>query len=161
MPEKKLSKYVTEAEGWKSDTAARLKISNVPDAATIEKMKYVATEIFDKVREFAGGPLHVNSFYRSPELNAAIKGSKSSQHMKGEAIDMDCDQFGNSTNEAIFHYIKDNLDFDQLIWEYPDKEGTPSWIHCSKVSYKKNRKQVLVALSTGYVKFADWKPGTV
>lgn len=153
----KLSKYCSYGEATKSDAAVRKGIDNTPNESQIEAMKYVASEIFDKVREFAGGPVHINSFYRSPELNAAIGGAKLSQHMKGEAIDIDCDQFGNSENELIFKFVKDNLEFDQLIWEF-GTEKRPDWIHVSKVQNKKNRMDVKRAYKTAsgdtqYVEF--------
>lgn len=141
----KLSKYLSYAEGVKSQTATRLGINNTPDPQTLERMKYVASEIFDKVREHVGGPLAATSFYRSHELNKAIGGATSSQHCKGEAIDIDADVFGNGTNKQILKYIKDNLEFDQLINEFPDKDGNPSWVHVSKVNHRPNRFQILTA----------------
>lgn len=157
----KISKYITFEEATKSQTAIRLGIQNQPDKNQLESMKYVATNIFDVVREFVGGPLHASSFFRSEKLNAAIGGSsKTSQHMKGEAIDIDCDTFGNGTNNEVFNFIKDGLEFDQLIGEYPDASGKWSWVH---VSLKKsgNRKQVLVKLKNKYIPFSDFKVGMV
>lgn len=143
-----LSKYLTLDEAIKSPTAKRLGILNMPGEIEIENMRYTAAEIFDPVREHIGGPLFASSFYRSPELNAATPGSsETSQHMTGEAVDIDADAFGNGTNLQIFNFIKDRLKFDQLILEYPDATGRPSWIHCSKRRPpNKNRGQVLVKL---------------
>ena len=104
-------------------------------------MRYVAKEIFDKAREHFNIPIAVSSFYRSKELNNEIGGSVTSQHVTGQAIDIDGDILGGVENCEIFDYIYENLEFDQLIWEYGDKEN-PAWVH---VSLKKdnNRKQVI------------------
>mgnify|MGYP006921438617 FL=1 len=116
-----ISKYLNYEEATKSQTATRLGIKNEPNTQQLEAMKYVAVNVFDKVREFVGGPLHASSFFRSEKLNAAIGGSsKTSQHMKGEAIDIDCDTFGHGTNQGIFDYIRVNLEYDQVIGEYSD-----------------------------------------
>ena len=158
----KLSTYVTLAEATKSQTATRLGIDNIPPEDVLENMKFVAREVFDKVREFVGGPLAATSFYRSAELNAAIGGSSpTSQHMTGEAIDIDCDVFGFGDNMQIFAYISKNLEFDQVILEYPDKEGKPAWVHCSAKRAGLNRHQRLVKLKDKYVDFNNWAPGEV
>lgn len=76
-------------------------------------------------------------------LNVAVKGSATSQHMKGQAIDIDADIFNNGlSNYQIFHWLKDNVDFDQLIWEYGNSRE-PAWVHVSYVSPLKNRNQIL------------------
>jgi len=127
----------------------------------LDNMKYVATEIFDKAREYAGGPLLASSFFRCKELNDSVPGSsKTSQHMTGEAIDIDCDAYGYSSNKGIFLYILNNLAFDQLILEYPDETGKPSWVHVSK-SKKKNRHEVLVKLKAKYIRYEDYKVGMI
>ena len=135
-----LSKYVTLSEAIRSQTATRKGIGNNPDPEQIKKMKLVATKCFDPVREFANTALYISSFFRSVELNFEIGGSQTSQHCKAEAIDIDADVYGGISNREIFNYIKDNLDFDQLIWEFGDKNN-PAWVH---VSYKEvgNRKKV-------------------
>jgi zinc D-Ala-D-Ala carboxypeptidase len=156
-----ISKYLNYEEATKSQTAIRLGIKNEPNPQQLEAMKYVAVNVFDKVREFVGGPLHASSFFRSDKLNAAIGGSsKTSQHMKGEAIDIDCDTFGHGTNQEVFNYIRVNLDYDQVIGEYPDAKGKWSWVH---VSLKKsgNRKQVLVKLKDKYINYSDYKIGMI
>lgn len=158
-----ISKYLTLAEAIKSQTAIRKGIDNTPDAEQLENMKYVATEIFDKVRDFVGGPLNASSFFRSKKLNDAIGGSSTtSQHMKGEAIDIDCDTFGNGTNNEVFEFIMNKLDKDQVILEYPNEKGDPAWVHVSKVRPpKKNRNQVLVKLKDRYIPYSQWKVGMV
>jgi len=99
--------------------------------------------VFEPLREWVDAPIKVNSMFRSLELNTALKGSKTSSHMKGEA--MDITSMGGKSNLEMFYYIKDNLCFDQLIWEF-GKE--PKWLH---VSYNKdnNRQQVLVTKKRG------------
>ena len=92
----------------------------------------IATNIFEPLREWVGGAIKINSMFRSEELNKAIGGSSKSQHCQGRAIDLD-DTFGHKTNAQMFQYIKDNLDFDQLIWEFGD-ENNPDWVHVSYVS---------------------------
>lgn len=157
----KISKYISLEEATKSQTAVRLGINNQPNEDQLEKMKYVATEVFDPVREYVGGPLHASSFFRGKELNDATPGSsKTSQHMSGEAIDIDCDTFGFGSNNSVMDFIMKNLEFDQCIGEYPDATGKFSWVH---VSRKKgpNRRQVLVKLRDRYVNFQDWKTGDV
>lgn len=137
-----ISKYCTYGEAIRSDTASRLGIPNIPDVAQLSNMEYVASEIFDKIREHFNVPLTVSSFFRSPNLNFSTPGaSKTSQHMKGEAID----HYLSGRNAEIFKWVKDNikeLDFDQMIWEYGTKEE-PAWVHISKVSYRKNRNEIL------------------
>jgi zinc D-Ala-D-Ala carboxypeptidase len=151
----KISKYLTLSEAIKSNTANKLGIKNIPTPEHLVNMKYIASEIFDKVREHIGGALYVSSFYRSPELNKGVKGaSATSQHQTGQAMDIDTKRYGNGTNKQVFDYIKDNLNFDQLIWEFgTDKE--PDWVH---VSLKKsgNRKRVLKAIKqNGVIKYVN------
>jgi zinc D-Ala-D-Ala carboxypeptidase len=138
----KLSKYVTLKEAIKSNTATRLGVDNSPSPSHLEVMKRTAALLFDPIREFINAPLGVSSFYRSKKLNTAIKGSITSQHCKGEAIDIDCDMYGYSTNKEVFDFIKDFLDFNQLIWEYGNEEE-PAWVHVSQNDDGPNRKQIL------------------
>lgn len=157
-----ISKYLTLDEATKSPNAMRLGIANLPDDKQLANMKHVASEIFDKVRDHVGGPLHASSFFRSKELNDATPGSSAtSQHMTGEAIDIDCDTFQNGTNMQVFNFIKTYLLFDQLILEYPDKTGKPSWIHVSRRRLGVNRGQILVKLKAKYIPFSQWSVGMV
>lgn len=135
-----ISQYVSYEEAVKSQTAERKNIPNQPNTEQTENMKYVARNVFDKVREAMGVPLYVSSFFRSPALNKAIGGSKTSEHMEGCAIDIDHP----TLNKQIFEYIKDNLPFNQLIWEFGD-EDSPAWVHVSLRKDGENKKQVLVA----------------
>jgi hypothetical protein len=106
-------------------------------------MKLLAEKVFEPLREWVDAPIKVNSMFRSLELNTALKGSKTSSHMKGEA--MDITSMGGKSNLEMFYWIKDNLEFDQLIWEF-GKE--PKWLHVS-YSAVKNRKQILVTKKRG------------
>jgi len=136
-----LSKNLSLSEAIKSQTATRRGIDNVPVGEHLLNLKRLAHFIFQPCRDKLG-PLALSSGYRSGELNEAIGGASSSQHCKGQAFDIDGDKTGVS-NRKIFNFIKDNLEFDQLIWEFGnDKE--PDWVH---VSYKEgaNRKQILKA----------------
>jgi zinc D-Ala-D-Ala carboxypeptidase len=137
---KDISDHITYDEATVSQTATRKGIKNTPTAAELARMKNVATKIFDKVRDHFGVPIKVSSFFRSKELNAAVGGSKTSQHMTGEAIDMQA--LSKITNVQIYNYIKDNCDFDQLIWEYGN-DTNPAWVHVSLRLVGKNRKQIL------------------
>ena len=158
-----ISKYLTLKEATYSQTAIAKGIANTPTEDQIEAMRHVATRVFDPVREFVGGPLFASSFFRSKELNKLIGGSSTtSQHKKFEAIDIDADLFGNGDNLKIFWFIVENLKFDQLILEYPDEKGKPSWIHVSLCrDPKKNRREVLVKLKAKYVRFLDYQIGDV
>ena len=138
----KLSQHLDLSEVIRSDSAKRNGISNMPTPEHIENFKLLAEKIFEPVREHFGVPIRISSGYRSKELNAITKGASStSQHCKGQAIDIDMD--GTSlTNKQVFDYIKDNLPFDQLIWEFGNEENC-DWVH---VSYVPNgRKQILKA----------------
>ena len=138
-----ISKHVSYKEGVYSITATRLGIDNTPGDDQLHLMEITAEKIFEPLREFVGGPIKINSFYRCPELNTAIGGSATSQHCKGQAMDID-DTFGKATNAEMYHWIKDNLDFDQMIWEFGD-EDNPAWVHVSYVSPEKNRNRCLKA----------------
>ena len=137
------SKHVSWKEGVYSRTADRRGLDNIPGNDEILEMINIAEDIFEPLREWVGGPIKINSFFRGEPVNTAIGGSKRSQHMKGQAMDID-DTFGHKTNAEMYHYIKDNLDFDQLIWEFGDDEN-PNWIHVSYVTNRPNRKKLTVA----------------
>lgn len=139
-----LSKNLSLAEATKSATAIKHGIANDPTPEHLQNLKELAESVFQPIREHFGVPLAVSSGYRSEALNQRIGGSKSSQHMQGKAVDLDAHIFGGVTNREVFDYIKDNLEFDQLIFEF-GTEQEPDWVH---VSYNKgdNRKQVLRAV---------------
>ena len=139
----KISKHISFREGVYSITAKRLGLDNTPNDEQLANMELVAKEIFEPLRAWVGGPIKINSFFRSPKLNKAIGGSSKSQHCKGQAIDID-DTFKRSSNAAMYRFIKDNLDFDQMIWEFGD-DNNPDWVHVSYISKKENRNRCLKA----------------
>lgn len=145
---KRISKHISYKEAVGSNYAKQKGIKNKPNEEQVENMKLLAEKVFEPLREWVGCPIRVNSMFRSKELNSAIKGSSTSSHMKGEAMDitsMACGKENCKSNLDMFHWIKDNLEFDQLIWEFGSE---PKWLH---VSYNKdnNRKQVLVTKKRG------------
>jgi zinc D-Ala-D-Ala carboxypeptidase len=143
----KLSNHLDLSEVTRSESAKRNGISNMPTEEHIENFKLLAEKVFEPIREHFGVPIHISSGYRSKELNAKIGGSSSSQHCKGEAIDIDMDGTPNGvTNADVFNYIKDNLKFDQLIWEF-GTDKNPDWVHVS-YSEVKNRGQKLKAIKS-------------
>ena len=139
----KISNHISYKEGVYSNTATRKGIDNIPDEDQLANMQLIADEIFEPLRIYVNGPIKINSFFRSIELNKAIGGSSKSQHCKGQAIDID-DTFGRMTNTEMYNFIKENLDFDQLIWEFGD-EDNPAWVHVSYVSKEDNRNRCLLA----------------
>jgi|TARA_S200002703_G_C3687396_1_gene211072 zinc D-Ala-D-Ala carboxypeptidase len=139
-----ISKHISDKEATKSVTALRLGIDNTPCGKTLSNMKLVAQWVFEPLREWVGGPIKINSFYRSRALNEAIGGSTLSMHMRGQAIDID-DVYGHKTNKEMFNWIKENLDFDTLIYEFGNEEN-PDWLHISYVNAEKNRNRVLRAV---------------
>jgi zinc D-Ala-D-Ala carboxypeptidase len=138
-----ISKHISWNEAVKSKTAEKNEIENIPNENQIQEMKKLAKNIFEPLREWAEHPIGVNSFFRSPELCLKLKSKATSQHTKGQAIDID--SLGDKSNADLFYYIKDNLNFDQLIWEFGDDEN-PDWIHVSFVSNSANRGNVLKAI---------------
>jgi hypothetical protein len=138
----RLSKHLKVKEVTKSITANRLGIDNSPTEEHLKNLKTIAEIVFEPLREHFNVAIGIASGYRSKSLNEAVNGSERSQHCKGQALDIDADIYGELTNKEIFDYIKDTLDFDQMIWEAgTDKE--PAWVHVSYVSTESNRKQIL------------------
>jgi hypothetical protein len=153
-----LSKNLSLAEVTRSETAKRRGISNMPTPEHIENFKKLAENVFQPIRDHFGCPIHISSGYRSEALNKAIGGAgkvingkyvASSQHCHGEAIDIDMDGSASGvTNKEVFDYIKENLNFDQLIWEF-GTDANPDWVHVSFDSLGKQRKQILKAVKKG------------
>lgn len=139
-----LSKNLSLSEMIISSEAKRKGISNKPTEEHISNMKKLAINVFQPIREHFNSPIHISSGYRSLALNKAIKGSATSQHCSGEAMDIDMDATS-ITNAEVFNYIKENLVFDQLIWEFGTNEN-PDWVHVSYESTGKQRKQILKAV---------------
>ena len=138
-----ISKHVSYKEGVYSTTAMRRGIKNTPNDSQLANMELLAENVFEPLRKYVGGPIKINSFFRSVKLNKAIGGSSKSQHCHGQAMDID-DTFKVVANSDMYNYIKNNLDFDQLIWEFGDDEN-PSWIHVSYISEEDNRRRCLRA----------------
>ena len=139
---KNLSKNLSYSEAIHSDTAVRRHINNEPNAEQLAAMVFISNNVFQPMRDFFGYPIRINSFFRSLTLNRAIGGSRTSQHCSGEAFDIR--GTNGVSNADLFNYIVDNLDFDQLIWEF-GTDSEPRWVH---VSLKKdnNRGQILKAV---------------
>jgi zinc D-Ala-D-Ala carboxypeptidase len=144
----KISTHLNLAEVTRSDTAKRNGIDNTPTAEHLENFKLLAEKVFEPIREHFKTPILISSGYRSQALNSFIKGSATSQHCKGEAIDIDMDgSNGGVTNKMVFDFIVSRLDFDQIIWEF-GSDSNPDWVHVS-YSKKGNRKQKLKAVRVG------------
>ena len=139
----RISKHISYKEATQSQTAVRKGINNEPDAYQLQNMQVLAEKVFEPLREHFGVPIAINSFFRSQKLNKAIGGVAGSQHTHGRAIDVD-DTLGGVSNKQMFEYIKANLDFDQLIWEFGNDKN-PDWVHISYVSPTENRNRVLRA----------------
>jgi hypothetical protein len=150
-----LSEHFELAEFIRSSTAKRASISNMPTNAHLENIKLLCEKVLEPIRVHFARPIILSSGYRSSALNRAVGGSSSSQHCSGEAADIDMDGT-NVTNAQIFNYIKDNLEFDQLIWEF-GTDTNPDWVHVSYESNGRQRKQILRAVkkngSTSYISY--------
>ena len=152
-----LSEHLSLAEVTRSETAKRKGVSNQPTEAHIANFKLLAENIFEPIRNHFEKPIFISSGYRSAALNKAIGGAASSQHCTGEAIDIDMDgHAGGIANKMVFDYIKDSLNFDQLIWEF-GTDANPDWVHVSYESTGRQRKQILKAVrkngATSYVPY--------
>lgn len=141
----KISEHLDLSELVRSESAKRNGIINNPTPAHLINLKLLAEKVFEPIRKNFRCPIHISSAYRSKELNSFVKGSANSQHCTGEALDLDMGDSANGvTNKMVFDYIKDNIEFDQLIWEFGTKEN-PDWVHVSYESTGKQRKQILRA----------------
>ena len=141
----KLSKNLSLNEVIKSNTALRRGIDNTPTEAHLENLKYIAEKIFQPIREHFGVPIYISSGYRSKELNEAIGGSPRSFHSHGMALDLDQDGRNRGVSNAdVFYYIKDNLQFTELIWEFGD-ETNPNWVHVAIAPGREDEKKIKIA----------------
>lgn len=138
-----ISKHISMKEAVYSNTATRRGIDNTPGEYELQNMELLARKVFEPLREHVGKPIKINSFYRSAELNQAIGGSSKSQHCEGRAIDID-DTYGHMSNADMYTFIKENLDFDQMIWEF-GTEDNPNWVHVSYIDPETNRNRCLQA----------------
>ena len=149
-----ISKHISYKEATRSTTAMRLSIENKPNDYELQNMELIAEKVFEPLRKAVNGPIKINSFFRSEDLNKAIGGSTRSQHCQGRAIDLD-DTYGYMSNYDMYYYIKNNLDFDQLIYEF-GTEKNPDWVHVSYVDADSNRKRCLKAIKeNGKTKYID------
>jgi len=143
------------AEFTRSESAKRHGVSNQPTAEHLENIKVLCERVLEPIR-MKFGPINISSGYRSKVLNHYIGGSLRSQHCEGKAADIDMDGMGDVLNVDIFEYIKNSLEFDQLIWEFGNPLN-PDWVH---VSYNQgnNRKQVLRAIKVnGKTAYSPYK----
>jgi hypothetical protein len=138
----KISKHISYKEATHSNTATRRGIANIPNDTQLKAMKTLAEKVFEPIRIHFNEPIRITSFFRSVALNKQIGGSQKSQHCKGEAIDLVA--MNGITNKQVYDYIKKNLVFDQLIWEF-GTDKNPDWVHVSYTTTKTNRKQLLKA----------------
>lgn len=136
---KKLSEHFTLSEFCRSDTATRLGLTNNPTTPQqMEAMIALCKNILEPLRVHLGKPVRINSGFRSPKVNKAVGGAKNSQHMKGEAADIECDHMQNDELVAVIMDLE--LPYDQLILEHCDPNVPFSgWVHVSHSLY--NRKQ--------------------
>lgn len=151
----KLSAHFALAEFTRSESAKRHGVSNEPTPEHLKNLITLCEKVLEPIR-MKFGPINISSGYRSKILNHYIGGSLNSQHCEAKACDIDMDGMGGPSNTEIFNYIKDSLEFDQLIWEFGDN-NKPDWVH---VSYNegKNRKQMLKALKVnGKTVYAPYK----
>ena len=148
---KRISKHISYKEATHSNYAKKNKIANKPSSEDIENMELLAEKVFEPLREWVDAPIRINSMFRSIKLNTALKGAARSSHMKGQAFDIT--SMGGKTNLEMFYYIKDNLPFDQLIWEFGNE---PVWLHVSYVNETENRGQILVIKRPGV--YHEWSP---
>jgi hypothetical protein len=133
-----LTTHFSLAEFTVSQEATRKGISNQPDPAMFQKLITLAWHM-ENIRKLLGGPILISSAYRSPELNAAVGGSKTSSHMQGEAVDFICPSFG--ANRKVIDRLAATLpSWDQLILEFPN-HSNGGWVHVGFGS--RVRKQVL------------------
>ena len=148
---KNISKHISYNEA----TRTSRKIDNTPNDAQLKNMILLAEKVFEPLRKWAGEPIKINSFFRSEAVNKAVKGARTSQHTANNGSALDLDAIGEKTNAELFNYILENLDFDQLIWEFGN-ELNPNWVHAS---YKAtgNRKKALKAVKiNGKIKYLPY-----
>jgi hypothetical protein len=143
-----LTKNFNVAELSRSEAATRKGVDNTPTPEAVENLRALAEKVLQPLRDAMGKPMRVNSAYRGPEANKAVGGSKTSQHMTGEAADIEFDGFD---NKKLAQKIVDlKLPFDQIILEfYKDGDPNSGWVHVSHKRGGPQRGQVLRAVSEG------------
>ena len=142
-----LSAHVTLKEFQVSGIATLRNLNNQMNESQIASAKLLCENVFEPLRIYLNTPIQISSGFRSLQVNRLIGGAKTSQHTKGEAMDLQIGAKG-------FNFIKDKLEFDQLIWEFGNDEN-PQWVHVS--FSKRNRKQVLKATKqNGKTKYSSY-----
>ena len=141
----KLSKNLSLNEVIKSNTAERRGIDNSPNDTHLANLKYLAEQVFQPIRDHFDVPIYISSGYRSPALNEAIGGSPRSFHSHGMALDLDQDGRNKGVSNAdVFYFIKENLPFSELIWEF-GTEDNPNWVHVAIAKGRENEKKTKIA----------------
>ena len=152
-----LSEHFSKQEITYSPTAEKYKINNTPSKEQWKRIQILVDEVLEPVRVGLNNPIIINSVFRSAKLNERVKGAGTSQHLanNGAAADIECPNLG---NKELFDYIVNNCNFDQLIWEYGDKQN-PDWVHVSYISKEKNRNQILKCVKDlkGNPKYISYK----
>ena len=153
----KLSKNLWLSEVTKSNTAIRRGIDNTPTELHIANLRYLAEKVFQPIREHFGRPIFVSSGYRSKALNEAIGGSQKSFHSHGMALDLDMDgKAQNISNADIFNFIKDNLPYTELIWEFVTTDK-PDWVHVAIAKGREQEKNAKISYrESGKTKYKKW-----
>lgn len=143
-----ISEHISYREATYSYTASKLGIINTPNEQELNNMKTLAEKVFEPLRKWYDKAIYIHSFFRCKKLNDIISKSSNSQHISGNAVDIDVQE----NNELIFDYIVNNLEFDQIIAEDLDNLGNIGWIH---VSYDegKNRKKCTVMINGNYYNY--------
>ncbi len=154
MPEtrtldQRLTPHFTLREVCASATAARHGINNIPPLEVLAACKRVCEHILEPIRTHYSVPFSPNSFFRCLELNRILGSKDTSQHTKGEAVDV---EVSGVANLDLARWCADNLDFDQLILEFYDpNDPRGGWVHVSYVSAAENRRQILTIGKGGTV----------
>jgi len=149
----KISNHITYAEATKSRTATANGITwNTPTDEHLDNMIRVAVECFEPLRNHFNVPIAVTSFYRCERLNQLVNGSKTSDHLTGSAIDIDADRYGGLTNVDIMTWIYNNVEYDQLIYEYGE------WVHVSKKAQKNRRESLQCTIKNHKLIYETWHP---
>lgn len=138
--------HFTIEELYRSDTAKRLGIDNKPSTQQTINLVYLAANVLEPLRVAMNEPVKISSGFRCQALNKAVGGVYNSQHLKGQAADI-CIDGDMEKGRRWFNFIRDNLVFDQLIWEHNARTGT-YWIHVSYVfpDFGPNRRKVIDGL---------------
>ena len=130
----------------RSQTATRLSITEQfePSDEIVNNLKLVATKIVEPIRKVLGSNLILSSGYRCIRLNKAVKGVKNSQHLTGQAVDLEYIENGIKDNQKIIDTVEAlKLDYDQMLLEYPVK-GVASWIHLSYNSNGNRKEKIII-----------------